>query len=258
MARPRILVQLSLVLVAAAVLFPLPANANTGVPMLFVTWPVMLLALIPIIGVEAYVLSSQLGLSVGVSLKVASIINAASTIVGIPVAWLLLLLAQLFTGGGSIYGIETAWKKFLAVTWQAPWLIPYEDDMDWMVPSAGLALLVPFFFASWWIEYQVAVPLLDVLEPRTVRHSLLVANLATYGILGLLALGLLATALKLPSRLSMAAKSFLIPLWSGKRFGDEIMGGVPLAPGSQARFIDKSKEEPPVQGSPALTGEGDD
>ena len=226
--------------------------------MLFVTWPVMLLALIPIIGVEAYVLSSQLGLSVGVSLKVASIINAASTIVGIPVAWLLLLLAQLFTGGGSAYGIETARKKFLAVTWQAPWLIPYEDDMDWMVPSAGLALLVPFFFASWWIEYQVAVPLLDVLEPRTVRHSLLVANLATYGILALLAFGLLASTLKLPARLRLAAKRTWLSVVQGTRFGGEITGGVPTARRAQVRFSTKSEEQNALQESPAMTGDSDD
>jgi hypothetical protein len=60
------------------------------------------------------------------------------------------------TGGGSAHGLRTLSAKLLAVTWQSPWLIPYEDDLVWMVPAAALCLLVPFFFASVYIEYQVA------------------------------------------------------------------------------------------------------
>jgi hypothetical protein len=142
-------------LLAAAILFPASAEANVGVSMLFVTLGAMVLALLPIIAVETFILSMQLGLPFGTAAKVASIANAVSTLVGIPVTWFLLLLGQLFTGGGSAYGLDTAWKKFLAVTWQAPWLIPYDEDLHWMGPSAALSLLVPFFFASWWIEWWI-------------------------------------------------------------------------------------------------------
>ena len=257
MTRSGTLVKTSLLLLVVAFLFPTLAHANTGVPMIFLTCPAMLVGLVPIIVIEAYVLSMRLGLSLGAAAKVASVTNAASTLIGIPVAWILLVLLQMFTGGGNAYGIETAWKKFLAVTWQAPWLVPYEEDLGWMVPSAGLTLLVPFFFASWFIEYHVAKLFLGGLGQQSVKDSLLLANLATYGILAILALGFLAISLNLPSRLGAVAKKVWLSLGWGKRPRYEIMDAITPGRGSQTRLIVNSREEPLEQGRHILTGESD-
>ena len=248
--------QVPLILVAAAFLFPLSAEANVGVPMLFVSWGAMLLALLPIIVIETCILSMQLGLSLGSSIKVAAIANGVSTLIGIPVAWFLLVLAQMFTGGGSAYGLDTAWKKFLAVTWQAPWLIPYEDDLDWMVPSAGLALLVPFFFASWWIEAWVVSYYVHIPGQVAVSHAVLIANQVTYGILALLGLGLLANTLNLPSRL----KAVMTKLWPSSKLGTGLDGtaasGVSAANRQQQAPRGGSRKA--GQDSPVLVGGGDD
>lgn len=159
------------------------AYANAGLPMLFLAMPAFLISLIPIIAIEGGYLSYGLGLPLSQSMKTSAVANAVSTIVGVPLTWGLLVLVQIMTGGGGAYGIDSFLGKVLAVTWQAPWLIPYEDAFDWMIPAAGLVLLVPFFFASWWSEYLVARKLNKGFLPAIVRVKIRNANLITYSLL---------------------------------------------------------------------------
>ncbi len=98
---------------------------------------------------------------------------------------MLLVVIQMITGGGSSYGLNTALTKVLAVTWQAPWLIPYESDLHWMIPVSGLVLLIPFFFVSWWSEYFVSKKLIKNVESQTIKIAVRNANLITYGMLTL-------------------------------------------------------------------------
>ncbi len=173
--------KITLVLLALAA--PAVAYANAGVPMLFLAMPAFLISLAPIIAIETQYISKSLGLPIGQSLKTVSLSNVASTIIGIPLAWFLLVVIQVVTGGGSAYGVDSVMGKILAVTWQAPWLIPYEEDLNWMIPVAGLVLLIPFFFISWWSEYIVSKSLNKTLPPRAIWRKVRNANLITYSLL---------------------------------------------------------------------------
>lgn len=173
--------KITLALLALAV--PSMAYANAGVPMLFLAMPAFLFSLVPIIAIESLYISKGLKLPIGQSLKTVSISNLASTILGIPFTWLLLVVVQMVTGGGGAYGIDSVMGKVLAVTWQAPWLIPYEKDLNWMIPVAGLVLLVPFFFASWWSEYFVSKKINKALPPLSIKSKVRNANLITYSLL---------------------------------------------------------------------------
>jgi hypothetical protein len=172
-----------------------PVSANAGVPMIFITLPGMVAALLPIIVVETLVLARKLALPSRTVLKAAAASNAASTLVGVPVAWLVLVVLQMATGGGGAYGINTPIQKLLAVTWQAPWLTPYESDLDWMVPAAAGALLVPFFLASWSIELRVNRWMLPDAERSRVRAATWDANLVSYVLLAVIVAGWLAAVL---------------------------------------------------------------
>lgn len=176
-------------LVLFALIIPGVAYANAGVPMLFVAMPAFLISLIPIIAIETWYISRGLKLALGQALKTVSISNVISTVVGIPVTWFLLVLIQMVTGGGSAYGAQTFMGKVLAVTWQAPWLIPYEQDLNWMIPTAGLVLLVPFFFMSWWLEYLVTKKLLKTLPALSIKNKVRNANIITYLLLALWPIG---------------------------------------------------------------------
>ena len=48
------------------------ADANTGLPMIVVMWPLMMLALLPIIAIEAYVLSTRLAMAIGEATTVSA------------------------------------------------------------------------------------------------------------------------------------------------------------------------------------------
>lgn len=57
---------------------------------------------------------------------------------------------------------------------------------DWMLPASGVALLVPFFLMSWWIEAPIVAWILDDLPVRFVDFAVRDANLVTYGLLAAL------------------------------------------------------------------------
>ena len=172
----------------ACILFAAPsvALANAGLPMLAVVWPGMGIALLPIIALEAYLLSRPLSLSLRRTVLIAAVANGVSTIVGIPLAWGVMAAIQMFVpgGGGAGPDIGTIFGKLFAVTVQAPWLMPYDSEMQWMIPVASVVLLVPFFFASWGIEYLVARVMLRGADQQLLLRAMAKANLVSYALLG--------------------------------------------------------------------------
>ncbi|MBI4805438.1 MAG: hypothetical protein HY795_09400 [Desulfovibrio sp.] len=176
---------------AVALLTPGEARANSGVPMIFLTWPGMVLALIPVILLEMVVIRKRLDLPRETAFKVSAWANIATTFAGIPITWILLVALEMVTGGGQAYGIDTPFKKFLAVTWQGAWMIPYEANKNlyWMVPAATMWLLVPSFFVSWWLEYKVAAKLLPDAGRQQLKSTMFRANLLSYFYLEMIVLG---------------------------------------------------------------------
>lgn len=141
----------------STLIVPTVALANMGVPMIAIVYPGMGIMLIPVIVLEVVVLRRRLSAPLWPTAIMTPVSNLASTAVGVPLTWALLLGLQIFTGGsGTGPSFDTFVGKLLAVTWQAPWMMPYEADMYWMIPAAILFLPVPFFFASWLIEYCVS------------------------------------------------------------------------------------------------------
>lgn len=156
------------------------ASADAGVPMLFVTFPAMVLALIPIVLLESIVLSRVLQRKAVSLATSAATANVVSTIVGIPITLLALAFLQWATGGDTFHQFPKPLAMFLAVTWQAPWLLPYGNQLSWMVPVASLVLLVPFFFASYFIEAPIVARFQRQLPKAQVRRAVFQANAASY------------------------------------------------------------------------------
>jgi hypothetical protein len=172
------------------------AFANAGVPMLALIWPISWLLLVPVILVEAAVAREVLSLSSRRALLVSTVANATSTLLGIPITWLVLLgLEILFTGGGTGYGLNTTAQKIVAFTVQAPWLIPYEGSLHWLIPAAAIVLCIPFFFTSVYAERLVARRLATGTARSDVVRWSWRANLITYGVVVATLIVLLAMAL---------------------------------------------------------------
>ena len=173
------------IITACLCICPALVFADAGVPMLALIIPGFLVSIVPIIIIESLYLKRKLALRGASAWKTAAISNIVSTVAGVPLTWFILVVVQMFTGGGRAYGIDTVIGKIIAVTWQAPWLIPYESDLGWMIPMAGMVLLVPFFFVSWWIEYLISKNILSGSDAKAVKLAVRNANLITYGLMAL-------------------------------------------------------------------------
>jgi hypothetical protein len=161
--------------------------ADAGLPMIFLELPAMLLGLIPVVVAEYVVARKMLNLTPMSASKALVAANLASTLVGFPLVWGLLLAVQLGVGGGSAYGLRTFWTRAYAVTVQAPWLIPYEQDLKWMIPIAALYLLIPAFFASVYVERWICLRFWPDQERARIRRFSWIAHFVSYAVLIVLA-----------------------------------------------------------------------
>ena len=174
---------------------------NMGLPMIVPAMYFMVLGMIPIDLIESLYIARRLKIRFSRTIAPVALANTLSTIVGIPLAWGVKFCVQVATGGLGAYGVKGFVGKLLAVTVQAPWLLPFGNDEQWMFHAAALFLLVPFFFATWCIEYltmrsRLARELFDaghaVDDPasadRSIRGAVRNANLISYGVLALLLL----------------------------------------------------------------------
>jgi hypothetical protein len=170
--------------------FPQPGSSITsddfGAPMIFLVLPVMTVAFIPIVLIEAKILSEYLSLSFRRSILPAFVSNAVSTFLGLPVAWIILFLMEMVLGGGrapTFFDRNSIWGQILSVTLEAPWLMI--STTNWKMPTAALILGIPFFFASWAIEHKVCARWLRQEDRDEVRRAVRDGNLITYEFLGI-------------------------------------------------------------------------
>ena len=148
--------QISLTALTATlcVLFPNQAAADAVVPMVALGFPFMLVAFVPVCLIEIWFYARASALPWKRLCSPVLIANGASTLVGYPLSWALLLGVETVTTMGQSEPLN-AWTRLKAVTLQAAWLIPYESELHWMVPVAGMVGLVPAFFISVWMERLV-------------------------------------------------------------------------------------------------------
>jgi len=144
--------------------YPSEARADVVVPMISVIEPILGLAIVPIILVEAEILKSVLGLERRRAIRASVLANAVSTCAGVPLTWAILV------------GLD----RNPAFTWKGP---GYE--YDWTLPSACLFLTLPFFVVSLWCERIVCARILKEVPSDLVQRAVFVANASTYGVLAL-------------------------------------------------------------------------
>jgi hypothetical protein len=165
--------------------------ADAGVPMIAVAVPAALLSIIPVIALEYWMARSIHTVSPKRRLLGVAIANALSTLAGWPLLWIFLAAIQIFVipGGSSCYGIKSFWGALASVTLQAAWLIPYETDLYWMVPTASLVLLIPAFFVTILIEERVLRSGWPQVDADVRKRFVWKSNLASYALLVFIDLG---------------------------------------------------------------------
>jgi hypothetical protein len=79
--------------------------ADVGVPMIFLTFPAMATLLLPIILVETWFLRKWLALGAWEAAKSSAVANVASTLLGVPAAWAVMLCVE--------FGVVGALPRYL-------------------------------------------------------------------------------------------------------------------------------------------------
>ena len=167
-----------------SITLPIETLANAVAPALFLTMPLMIIGLIPIIGIESYIINKKLDISFENSVNSSIAANIVSTIIGIPFTWIILALVQVLTIGTSETPVETFFQKFLEITLRSPLMTPPYGD-EWMIFAALLFLLIPFFFVSWKIEYFIIRIMNVELEKNEASSACFRANVVTYSLIAL-------------------------------------------------------------------------
>jgi hypothetical protein len=185
------------------------ARADVGLPMIIVEWPFVILALGPVILVEAAVYRKRLGIPYGKALYPAGIANLVSTFIGYPLAWILRLIGQLvvvllLSLAMQVLGVpETALggkvvDSLLMVGTGSAWMGPGAEDALWMLPAALLVGLVPAYFVSVYSEAWVLRRMMKGEDKTAIRALSYRANLASYAFLAVIAVVILVRLLLHP------------------------------------------------------------
>jgi hypothetical protein len=161
----------------------MPIFANIGIPMIFPQFVLMALAFGPVVLVESVLIRGPMSLSPLSALKGAAVANLWTTLLGVPLAWLVMLVIGIVTTGGYALGLDSPAKGLAAVTLQAAWLIPYEEHLFWMIPAAATVLLIPSFVISVLIERRVLERRWEAVDRALVRSAVLRANIWSYMLL---------------------------------------------------------------------------
>lgn len=172
--------------------FPVASHANAGVPMIFLSYPVMLIALLPIIFIETGIFKKVVAIPYKNALISNGVANAISTLAGFPLAWGFLLAIELITTGGRCGpGFGTLPKSIITVIVEAAWLCPHEDHLYWLVPTAFIISLIVAFFVSLLIEYYINRRFHREHDKGRIQKAIYLANISSYSLLVSLSVGYL-------------------------------------------------------------------
>jgi hypothetical protein len=154
--------------------------ANVGLPMIFVELPFLAIAILPVAVVEGTFYFWWLPVPWRQAVWGALRANLWSTFVGVPFAWLVQLFCQMAVGGGAAWGMDTPLDRLAAVTVQSAWLIPYQDELFWMIPAAAMSLMVPCLLVSIAVELSWLRSYWPDVTLRSLAMAVVLANLLSY------------------------------------------------------------------------------
>ena len=173
------------VLTGVVLLSPAAASANIGIPMIALYLPPAWFALLPIILIEAAYGVRHLKIPLRRALLAQAAANSVSTLLGIPVAWILIVLAQVFVLGDLVR--IAPWlanlPQLMTPIISAAWLLPGDEKIPWMIPVAILVLTVLFYGMSVALEDVVVRRFFPELPAASVRDWVVGANGLSYGFL---------------------------------------------------------------------------
>ena len=178
-------------------MMPIAAYANAGIPMIFISYPLMLCSLLPIIIIETVIFSKITNISYKKSIRSNSISNSVSTIAGFPLAWMFLLLIEIITTGGKCGpGFDTIRNSIITVIVEAAWICPWEDgQFYWVIPVAFIISLIVAFLISILVEYLINIKIYKEHDKKIIKRATIYSNIFSYGLLVIISIAYLVSSI---------------------------------------------------------------
>jgi Ankyrin repeats (many copies)/Ankyrin repeats (3 copies) len=184
--------------------------ADAGLPMVAVYLPVAWLALLPIIFIETGYGVWRLKLPMGRALMAQTAANCLSTLVGIPVTWLILALVEWLVLERAAGAVPVQVLSVLSPVIGAAWLGPGVEKAPWIIVVAIAVLTTIFYLMSVVTERPIVGRFFPHVPRQVIRAWTVRANAITY----LLLVALIGLAWSAPQR-SQPMFSLMDPLSDG-------------------------------------------
>lgn len=174
--------------------FSLRAEANVGLPAIALVWPAYWVLIVPIILIESHMAVRKLNVSWPAAAMVSTCANAVSTIAGVPLVWLAMML-MLVVGGGAIHIIAVNFligEYFDDEFYQMLSLVLFPLFSAWVVMAEypGHIVFAMYFWlltAMYFASVRIEVFIAEKMKFHTDRAMILdwakEANFATYFLL---------------------------------------------------------------------------
>ncbi|MGD1018371.1 MAG: hypothetical protein ABSA12_03540 [Verrucomicrobiia bacterium] len=142
-----------------------PLLADMGIPMIMLELPAMAILFVPVVLLESFVVNRSLGIGFSKAGSGLFLANLASTILGFPLAWIVMLGVEL-ASGAAFMGVTHFFPAIEHVCFNSPILriasVPFvaawvPGDEAWQILIAAAVLLIPTFYISVWIERRICV-----------------------------------------------------------------------------------------------------
>jgi hypothetical protein len=166
----------------------LPILANAGLPMVIVFLPPAWLALVPIIVIESAYGAWRLKLHAGRALAAQSVANCVSTLIGIPVTWLVLVLIEFVLLEGAVRIAPQSLLSAFTPIVGAAWLGPGAEEKLWMMALAITLLTAAFYLMSVSTEGFIIARFFPDVPRKLIRRWSFEANAISYALLVVLIL----------------------------------------------------------------------
>jgi len=169
-------------IILVAILLAASLSANAGIPMLMIEWPFMILSLLPIIYFEAWVIQKYIKLTHKQLLKITTASNFASTLIGVPLTYAIILVLQYLLTDHITIQANNSWGLLVHSIIFPALAIPAENSLWFIFPVSGSVLLVFYFLVSWQIEKLATRFLLknQNISSQIISKSVLLANIYSY------------------------------------------------------------------------------
>lgn len=123
------------------------AHADAGIPMLPVTYPLILLFLLPVIAIEAVYIHRRLRTGWRNTIVSTAAANTLTMLLGYPMIWCLLTFLEFHSSDFLNRTHSALFITILTAAWPTP-----EYGADWQILAAFLVLLLPAFLLSALVE----------------------------------------------------------------------------------------------------------